>query len=45
MIPVPEQVLEALAHTYETRPSSLRQFGGRCEDSDGVRWYRSIAFE
>ena len=37
MIPVNEQVLEALAHTFETKPSSLRQFGGKCEDSDEVR--------
>jgi len=45
MIPVPEQVLEALAHTFETKPTSLRHFGGGREDSDGMRRCCSIACE
>jgi hypothetical protein len=45
MILVPGQVLEALVHTFETKPTSLRHFGGGSEDSNEMRRYRSIACE
>jgi len=30
-------VLEALSLSFETKPTSLRHFGGGCEDSDEMR--------